>query len=208
MKYDVVVFDVDGTLIDTEETILLSLQHMLLRMTGHLYPFEKLYFALGITGDEALRRLELPDPEKAMEIWLSYMGRYEYLQKPFKGIGEIVQWLGESGVRLGIVTSRTRSEFQKSMAQYSFMKDFEVVICADDTKKHKPDPEPMLLLLEKTGAETSKVLYIGDSAYDMECAGKAGVDGALALWGAHSPDQINAVYKLENIIDIKRIFAK
>lgn len=57
MKYNVVVFDVDGTLIDTEETILLSLQHMLLRMTGHLYPFEKLYFALGITGDEALRRL-------------------------------------------------------------------------------------------------------------------------------------------------------
>lgn len=206
MKYDVVVFDVDGTLINTEETILFSLQHMLLRMTGHLYPFEKLYFALGITGAEALRWLELPEPDKAMEMWLAYMGRYEYLQKPFDGIDEIVQWLNAAGVRLGIVTSRTKPEFQKSTAQYNFIKYFDTVVNADDTVKHKPEPEPMLCLLEKMAAEPSKVLYIGDSVYDMECARKAGVDGALALWGAHFPEQIHAVHKIANIMDIKSLF--
>ena len=61
MKYDAVIFDVDGTLIDTENTILLSLQHMLLRMTGKMYRPEELYFALGIPGARALELLELED---------------------------------------------------------------------------------------------------------------------------------------------------
>lgn len=205
MKYNVVVFDVDGTLIDTEEAILLSLQHMLLRMTGHLYPFEELYFALGITGEEALCRLEIAEQEKAMSMWLAYLGRYEYLQKPFEGIADITKWLKDSGVRLGIVTSRTRAEFQKSVAVYDFLKYFDVIICADDTKKHKPDAQPMLALLEQMGTEPENVLFIGDSQYDMQCAKGAGVDSALALWGAHSPEQIPSVFRLENISDIKDI---
>lgn len=205
MKYNVVVFDVDGTLLDTEKTILLSLQHMLLRITGRIYPFEELYFALGITGYEALSRLKITDTEKAMEMWLAYHSRYEYLQKPYKGIEEITKWLKDSGIRLGIVTSRTRAEFKKSVSRYEFIKYFDTIICADDTKKHKPDAEPMLALLEEMKVNPEKVLFVGDSEYDMQCAKMAGVDGALALWGAHFPEHIPAVYRLKNVTDIKSL---
>lgn len=205
-KYDVVVFDVDGTLIDTQETILLSLQHMLLRMTGHLYHFKELYFALGIPGDKALEQLQIEDREKAMKIWLTYNDRYEFLQKPFEGISEMIEWLESQGIRQGIVTSRTREEFQKSIANYTFIKKFETVICADDTTKHKPDPEPIRALLDKMQIAPSRVLYVGDSVYDMECARKAGVDCALAVWGAHFPESIRADYKLEKISDVKSLF--
>lgn len=205
MKYSVMVFDVDGTLIDTEEAILLSLQHMLLRVTGRLYPVEELYFALGITGAEALRRLQIADTDKAMAMWLAYMERYAYLQKPFEGIADVINWLKEMGVRLGIVTSRTREEFDKSVAKYSFVNSFETIICADDTKKHKPDAQPMLALIERMKVSPARTLYIGDSEYDMQCAKGAGVDSALALWGAHYPEQIPSVFKLRNINDIKAL---
>lgn len=205
MKYDVVVFDVDGTLIDTKETILLSLQHMLLRVTGRLYPFEELYFALGITGEEALIRLNLPDKEKAMKTWLLYSDRYEFLQKPFDDISEVVGFIKNAGIHLGIVTSRTCKEFKKSVSIYDFVQHFQTIVCADDTTRHKPDPEPMLKLLERTNAKPSRVLYIGDSPYDMECARKAGVDSALALWGAQNPEGISADYRLENILDVKAL---
>lgn len=203
MKYDVVVFDVDGTLIDTKETILLSLQHMLFRVTGRLYQFKELYFALGITGEEALRRLRVPDREAAMDTWLYYNARYEYLQKPFADIAEMVRLIGDAGIHLGIVTSRTCEEFQKGVSIYPFVQQFQTIVCADHTKKHKPDPEPMLELLDRTGAKASQVLYIGDSPYDMECAHKAGVDSALALWGAQDPEGVVADYRLKNVSDIE-----
>ena len=91
MKYDTVIFDVDGTLIDTEKTILLSLQHMLLRIKGQMYAYEELYFALGIPGARAIELLEIRESDKAMEMWLGYCDRYEFLQKPFEGMGEILQ---------------------------------------------------------------------------------------------------------------------
>lgn len=206
MKYDVVVFDVDGTLIDTEETILTSLQHMLFRLNGQIYSFEELYFALGITGEKALEVLQIEEKEKAMKVWLNYEERYSFLQKPFEGIKELTAWLRQRGVRLGIVTSRTRDEFQKNVAGYEFVKDFEVIICADDTDKHKPEPDPMLALLEKMHVGPSSVLYVGDSPYDMECARRAGVSDALAMWGAHFPENIEADYKMEKINDLKSLF--
>lgn len=206
MKYDTVIFDVDGTLIDTEKTILLSLQHMLLRIKGKMYTFEELYFALGIPGARAIELLEIEEQEKAMEMWLGYCGRYEYLQKPFDGIGETLQELKETGLRLGIVTSRTREEFKKSVERYDFIRNFEVIICADDTEKHKPEPEPILAALEKMEITPPRALYVGDSPYDMACAKAAGADGALALWGAHETEKIPSVYRVQEPADLKKIY--
>ena len=206
MKYDAVIFDVDGTLIDTENTILLSLQHMLLRMTGKMYRPEELYFAWGIPGARALELLELEDADKAMKMWLDYSARYEFLQKPFEGIPETLQRLKDAGLRLGIVTSRTREEFKKSVVRFDFVRKFEVIICADDTKQHKPDAEPLLAALEKLDLTPSRALYVGDSTYDMACAKAAGVHGALALWGAHETEKIPSVYRLADPEEITTIF--
>ena len=208
MKYDTVIFDVDGTLIDTEKTILLSLQHMLLRIKGLMYAYEELYFALGIPGARAIELLEIRESDKAMEMWLGYCDRYEFLQKPFEGMGEILQDLKDAGLRLGIVTSRTRDEFKKSVERYDFIRNFEVIICADDTKKHKPAPEPILAALDKMQIAPSRALYVGDSSYDMACAKAAGADGALALWGAHEVEKIPSVYRLKAPGDISRILTQ
>ncbi len=178
---------------------------MLLRMTGKMYRPEELYFALGIPGARALELLELEDADKAMKMWLDYSARYEFLQKPFEGIPETLQRLKDAGLRLGIVTSRTREEFKKSVVRFDFVRKFEVIICADDTKQHKPDAEPLLAALEKLDLTPSRALYVGDSTYDMACAKAAGVHGALALWGAHETEKIPSVYRLADPEEITRI---
>ena len=156
----------------------------------------------------AIELLEIRESDKAMEMWLGYCDRYEFLQKPFEGMGEILQDLKDAGLRLGIVTSRTRDEFKKSVERYDFIRNFEVIICADDTKKHKPAPEPILAALDKMQIAPSRALYVGDSSYDMACAKAAGADGALALWGAHEVEKIPSVYRLKAPGDISRILTQ
>jgi phosphoglycolate phosphatase-like HAD superfamily hydrolase len=75
---------------------------------------------------------------------------------------------------------------------------FKLAVCADDTEKHKPNPDPILKFIEISGDDKSKTIYIGDTKYDMECAFGAGIDFALALWGAKSSIGINANYILES----------
>ena len=79
---------------------------------------------------------------------------------------------------------------------------FDLVICADDTIKHKPSKEPMEKYIELSGAKKEEVIYIGDSIYDMKCSEGAGVDFGLALWGANDSEKIKATYKL---IDTKSV---
>jgi phosphoglycolate phosphatase-like HAD superfamily hydrolase len=84
---------------------------------------------------------------------------------------------------------------------------FELAILAEDSRKHKPDPEPMLAYLARSGAEAGDVLYIGDSVYDMQCASGAGVDCALALWSRRNRGDIEATYYLQRPEDVLKVLA-
>jgi phosphoglycolate phosphatase-like HAD superfamily hydrolase len=97
-----------------------------------------------------------------------------------------------------IVTSKTKEEFLNDFVPFGLINYFKLVVCADDTEKHKPNPEPILKFIELSGADKSKTIYIGDTKYDMDCAFGAGIDFALALWGAKSSIGINANYIFEN----------
>ena len=196
--YSNIVFDVDGTLIDTEDASLLSLRDLVLEVLKIDMPLEDLLFSQGIPSREALDILGIELSEKTGILWQGYYSKYITNDLLFEGIAETLEQLRIIECPLGIITSRSNSEYQKDFAPLGLSHYFQYVICANDTKKHKPDPEPMLKYLELSGADPSKVLYIGDTQYDMECATGAGVDFALALWGAKNPDSIKAKYHLKH----------
>nr|WP_243429334.1 HAD-IA family hydrolase [Defluviitalea raffinosedens] len=106
--------------------------------------------------------------------------------------------LNEMKILTSIVTSKTKEEFVNDFLPLRLNDYFKFVVCSDDTEKHKPNPDPILHFLKQSGADQSKSLYIGDTKYDMECALGAGVDFALALWGAKSSTGIDANYILEH----------
>lgn len=201
MKYKHIVFDVDGTLIDTEYAVLHSLQETLRVLIGKEVPCDELKFALGITGIDALKILDIKDIPSAMELWENKLCEYSDNTKPFDGIEELLKNLLNLGYKIGVVTSRTREEFDHEFCRLGISHYFTTTVCADDTKEHKPNAGPLLKYMQLSNTDDEKVLYIGDSEYDSKCAQNAGTDFALAVWGSHNK-LVKADYFLERPADL------
>lgn len=183
MRYRYVAFDLDGTLIDSEEAVLRSLRDTLLAVTGKEYPLSQLTFSLGIPGEDCLKQLGLPDPAAALRLWEETLCGYKALVKLFPAVPELLETLTGLGASLGVVTSKTRGELEYDFVPLGLGPYFPTVVTASDTALHKPCPEPLLNFMERAGARPEETLYVGDSPYDGECARRAGVDFALAVWG-------------------------
>ena len=193
MRYSHIVFDVDGTLLDTARCILVSLQDALKETDGISVEYNDLVFALGCTSLVVLDRLEVKDPQATLKLWVENEDKYSDMIRLFDGVRELLEQLKENGCELGIVTSRTREEFDLIFRRQPVRDMFSTTICATDTDEHKPSPAPLLKYMEQTGTSAGELLYVGDSPGDERCASAAGVDFALAVWGTHS-DGIPAKY--------------
>lgn len=192
--YKHIVFDVDGTLIDTEYAVLHSLKDLLKEEYNRDYKIEELEFALGITGEAVIKQLEISDIERTVDLWNDKLNKYKESVCVFNGIEELLKVLSQNH-KLGIVTSKTKEEFEEEVTHFGLNKYFGVIICADDTEKHKPNPEPLLKYMELANAKNKETIYIGDSIYDMQCAKASKVDFAFAKWG-NKRQNIEAKYTL------------
>lgn len=201
MKYKHIVFDVDGTLVDTEYAVLHSLQDTLRILSGKEIPCAELEFALGITGIDALKILEIPNISHAIGLWEKILRNYIDANKIFEGIAELLENLRKLDYKMGIVTSRTREEFTHEFCRLGISHYFTTIVCADDTQEHKPNAAPLLKYVQLSEIDYGEVLYIGDSEYDSKCAENAGIDFALAVWGSHGR-HVKADYFLESPADL------
>ncbi len=198
--YKNIVFDVDGTLINTEYAVLHSLQDTLKEVQNKNYKIEELEFVLGITGETAIKQLGIANVTETVDLWNKNLNSYKNFVCVFDGIKDLLPKLSQD-YKLGIVTSKTKAEFDEEVTPFGLNKYFGVIICADDTKKHKPNPEPLLKYIELSNAKPEETLYIGDSVYDMQCAKSSGVDFAFAKWG-NKRQNIKAKYVLLNPLDL------
>jgi pyrophosphatase PpaX len=97
---------------------------------------------------------------------------------------EVVSELKRAGIKVGLVTSKNRHSTFKSLDLHGLTGLLDVVITKDDTEKHKPDPEPLIVATSLLGVHPSQTAYVGDSVYDIQCAKAAGCLDIAALWGA------------------------
>lgn len=187
MGYSHIVFDVDGTLIDTFYSNMRSLQEVLQDLTGQVRSMEDLGQYFGITGLDAALQLGFADPHAALRQWEETLCKYTDHNRLYDGIEALLDRLIQAGCGLGVVTSRTRAEVEVDPILCSIAPYFQHIITADDTPRHKPHPDPLLRYMALAGCAPEQVLFIGDSAYDMQCAAAAGAASGLALWGAQEP---------------------
>jgi len=200
--YNTIIFDVDGTLIDTEKAVLGSLQKVLRTDYDKTVPLEDLYFILGIPGTDSLPQLGIKDINRANERWNYFMKDFFHSIEVFSGIKDLLETLKNRDIIQGIVTSKTNEELINDFMPFGLSSYLTHTVCADDTVRHKPHPEPLLKFLEISGADPKKSIYIGDTIYDYECARDAGIDFGLALWGCKNHENIQAKYKFERPQDI------
>ncbi|HEX2947460.1 MAG TPA: HAD family hydrolase [Clostridia bacterium] len=200
--YNYIIFDVDGTLIDTEKAVEESYRSAIFEETGRRLTADDISKAYGIPTVQAFERLGVSNVERACEIYYDCLFKAFREVKPFEGVGEMLAEVKRLGLGSGIVTSRNRGEVANDASLQGLLKYIDHVICVEDTQKHKPDAEPVLKLLEIAGRDTSEAVYLGDTVYDYMCAKNAGVGFALAAWGASRTEGIDADYVLEKPWDM------
>jgi len=179
-----IIFDIDGTILDTEQIVLKSLQKVLKDELNKEVQLHELRFALGIPGKETLKKLNISNIEEVHPKWSKAELEFLHEVSVFEEIEDVLKELSLRQLKLGIVTSKTKKDLNEGFEPFGLNGYFGHIICACDTVQHKPKPDPLVACLEKLDVPYDSAIYIGDSIYDMQCAKSAGVKFALALWGS------------------------
>ena len=188
------VFDIDGTLLDTERTGVLSLVRTIRELTGREVSYEEAYGFFGVPSFKASATLGYADKDRFAQVWEEHFQELMHLVAPFPGVEEMLDALKAQGVRMGVVTSRSKFEIEYDPHLARLLPRFDVVVGSEDSLRHKPFPDPMLAYFAKTGAEAATTLYIGDTMHDYQCGHAAGCDFALADWKTRGGQGIPADY--------------
>jgi pyrophosphatase PpaX len=192
VRYPTVLFDLDGTLIDSAAIILASMRHATRTVLGREIPDEQLLAGVG----SGLRyEMGAFDPERVEELVEAYREHNEPLHtelQPCAGILDVLPVLHAEGRRLGIVTAKRRLTVQLAFDTLPDLEQyFDVVVGAEDTERHKPHPEPILAALDRVAADADDTAYVGDSPFDVQAAKAAGVTAIAVTWGGfHSRDRL------------------
>ena len=194
MRFPVVLYDLDGTVIDSGAIILASMRHAAREVLGVEVPDEQLMAAVGGPGLEA--QMQALSPDRADELVTVYRAHNEPLHDELiccAGMDEVLVQLKDEGRRLGIVTAKRRQTVELAFARIPIEHLFETVVGGDETKKHKPDPAPLLLALERLGAAPDDAVYVGDAPFDVKAAKAAGLYSVGVSWGGiHGRERLEA----------------
>ena len=185
VRFPVVLFDLDGTVVDSGGIILASMRHATRTVLGRQIPDEALMAAVGGPGLEAQMR-EFGGDEHLEELVRVYRAHNEPLHNRLElclGMDDVLLKLKDEGRRLGLVSAKRRSTVELAFAATEIGHLFDVVVGGDETPLQKPAPDPLLLALERLGEQATDAVYIGDSPYDMAAANAAGMYAIGVSWG-------------------------
>ena len=196
-KIENFIFDIDGTLIDTIDMYMPAMIDTLAQH-GHPVAPDKVeqtkHDLFGITGRDALRLAGISEEEipEMLKDWFDLAYQRADRAKVIEGIPEMLNTLANrEDAKIAIATSKLADEYQEYFVnKYDFAKLFKVAITSADTKKHKPAPDPILVAMDKMGADPATTVYVGDTINDMKAAHAAGAKFAGALYSSANPDSI------------------
>jgi pyrophosphatase PpaX len=184
IRFPVVLFDLDGTVVDSGAIILASMRHATREVLGRDFGDEELMRTVGGPGLEA--QMAVFAPERVNELVRVYRAHNEPLHEELEactGMEDVLRRLHAEGRRLGVVTAKRRSTVELAFARVPIAHLFETVVGGDETEKHKPDPEPLLLAAERMNARPAETAYVGDSPFDVRAAKAAGMHAIAVTWG-------------------------
>ncbi|MBQ9930945.1 MAG: HAD-IA family hydrolase [Firmicutes bacterium] len=189
MSITTVVFDFDGTIMNTTDVILGSWQHTFMTLEGRERPEADILPTLGEPLHLTMSKF-FPDKdvEECVEIYRSYhRDNFGPRITLFPGVKDLLAELKARGLKVGLATSRLHATTVEGLEKYELAEYFDYVLTANDTDKHKPDPTPLLMTLEKLGSTPEESLMVGDTVFDFLCARNAGVKFVLVGWQVAFP---------------------
>ena len=189
-----VLFDLDGTLVDTAPDLCNAVNHVLAGLGRAAVPLARLREVVS-KGGRAMLAVALPDLDDAARDALlpPFLARYaEALaveSEPFTGVPALLDALDARGVRWGIVTNKPEALAAGVVAGMGWVARCAVLVGGDTLPLRKPDPAPLHLACERLGIDPARGLYVGDDERDVQAARAAGMPSAAALWGYRLPGE-------------------
>jgi pyrophosphatase PpaX len=195
VRYSVVLFDLDGTLIDSGPIILASMQHAVKAVLGRDLPAEELAATVGGQGLVAqMRALDAARVDELVEAYRVHNDPLHETLEAFSGMLEVLPRLREDGRKLGIVTAKRHRTVALALDRFPWLvESFDTVIAYEDTDRHKPDAAPVLAGIERLGGAPDASAYVGDSPFDIAAAKAAGAFAVAVGWGGiHAEERLLA----------------
>lgn len=210
MKYIALIFDLDGTLLNTIDDLADSANHILGQLGFPTHSTDKYKYFVGNGIPKLIERCLPTDrqdcKEKALRMFLEYYSLHsEDKTAAYDGIPELLSAAKQKGIKLGVITNKAHSIAQQVVPHFLGDGVFDYIRGLDDTIKAKPCPNGALDVADKLGVKPDEVLYIGDSGVDMQTAVNAGFTPCGVLWGFRTREELlenGAVYFAEKPSDI------
>jgi len=200
-----IIFDMDGTLVDSSLALSGAINHV--REQLHLPPLKHADI-LSKINDHTLNSAQyfykskyfLPEHQK----WFSnyYSANHHKELVLYDGIKELLQLLKENDLKLAVATNAYRNSAIESLVHLDIHDCFDAVVCFDDVKEGKPSPQMLERITELFSLETEHALFIGDGERDQMAAKRAGMDYIMVSWGfsRHDSSAVNSVEQLKEIL--------
>ena len=203
MKYKAVIYDLDGTLLDTIAMNMYPLMRVIEEIKGEKKTYDEVKNYFGMSGKQTLDALGI-DYDQYYALWVKYVNEYEQGAIPFDGVYELLEEVKKLGLVQGIVSSKTYKQYnidvEDKMNAY-----FKTKVLIEDTLLHKPNKEPMIECLKRLDIKPHEALYVGDTLGDSVCCKASGVDFVWANWMGLKNDQLSAYTELKHPLDLLKV---
>ena len=206
-----VLFDLDGTLIDSIELILNSARHAFRDRSGHVPDDAEWRRLIGMPLEASFRRYASDDADVASLLakYREYqLANHDRLVKCYDEVVETVDFIRAAGHPVAIVTSKTTTMTRRGLDVSGLGAHFDMIIGCDVCERHKPDPQPVQIALQRLGYAPDEAVFVGDSVYDMLAGNAAGVTTIAALWGPFTREDLAAsqpAHYLKRMGDLPRL---
>lgn len=203
MKYKAVIYDLDGTLLDTMAMNMYPLMRVIEEIKGEKKSYDEVKKYFGMSGKQTLDALGI-DYEKYYSLWVLYVNEYEKGATPFDGVYDLLDEVKKMGLMQAVVSSKTYKQYdidvKKDMDNY-----FETKVLIEDTLLHKPNKEPMIECLKRLNIKPYEAIYVGDTLGDSLCCKASGVDFVWANWMGLENDQLSDYIELKHPLDLLKV---
>lgn len=190
---DAVLFDLDGTVVDTIPHILASFRHATAEVLGTALSDEVLLHHVGVPLARQMRYFtdDEAEADRLLAAYRAFNHRtHDDMARLYPNSVQALTAIHAAGLPMGIVTSKSRHMAERAIALFDLGRYFEVLVTADDTECHKPDPLPLQFAAELLGMNPARLVYVGDAPADIACGKGAGAATVGAAWGVASRERL------------------
>ena len=206
MRYACILFDLDGTLLNTNDLILQTFNYTLQEILGITVPKEQIFATYGRPLSEIMAEFDAEKADLLLDTYRAYNAKiHDQYVTLFDQVEETLAALKNYGLKLSVVTSKKSDIARHGLAYFKLEHYFDAFVGPEDTCEHKPSAEPALEALRRLGCPPEAAIMVGDSPYDILCGQRAGCQTAAVRYSVHNVQELaalNPTFMLDTLADL------